>query len=37
VPEGGKRFADSAWSENPAFFAARQGYLAARAGEYAPG
>ena len=29
VPEGGKRFADPAWSENPAFFAVRQGYLAA--------
>ncbi len=29
VPEGDKRFADPAWSENPAFFAVRQGYLAA--------
>jgi len=29
VPEGDKRFADPAWSENPAFFALRQGYLAA--------
>ena len=28
VPEGDKRFADPAWSENPAFFALRQGYLA---------
>ena len=32
VPEGDKRFADPAWSGNPAFFAVRQGYLAARAG-----
>ena len=37
VPEGDKRFADPAWSEDPAFFAVRQGYLAARAGEYVPG
>ncbi len=29
VPEGDKRFADPAWSENPAFFAVRQGYLVA--------
>ena len=29
VPEGDKRFADPAWSKNPAFFAVRQGYLAA--------
>jgi polyhydroxyalkanoate synthase subunit PhaC len=29
VPEGDKRFADHTWSENPAFFALRQGYLAA--------
>ena len=29
VPEGDKRFADPTWSENPAFFAVRQGYLAA--------
>jgi polyhydroxyalkanoate synthase len=29
VPEGDKRFADPAWSQNPAFFAVRQGYLAA--------
>jgi len=29
VPEGGKRSADPAWSENPAFCAVRQGYLAA--------
>ena len=30
MPEGDdKRFADPAWSENPAFFAVRQGYLAA--------
>jgi polyhydroxyalkanoate synthase len=29
VPEGDKRFADPTWSENPAFFAMRQGYLAA--------
>jgi polyhydroxyalkanoate synthase len=35
VPEGDKRFADPAWSENPAFFAVRQGYLAARAGDLA--
>ena len=28
VPEGDKRFADPTWSENPAFFALRQGYLA---------
>ena len=35
VPAGGKRFADPAWSENPAFFAVRQGYLAAGAGDLA--
>jgi polyhydroxyalkanoate synthase subunit PhaC len=29
VPEADKRFADPTWSENPAFFALRQGYLAA--------
>ena len=30
MPEGDeKRFADPTWSENPAFFAVRQGYLAA--------
>jgi len=29
VPEGDNRFADPTWSENPAFFAERQGYLAA--------
>ena len=29
VPEGDKRFADPTWSENPAFFAVRQGYVAA--------
>ncbi len=29
VPAGDKRFADPTWSENPAFFAVRQGYLAA--------
>jgi polyhydroxyalkanoate synthase subunit PhaC len=29
VPEDDKRFADPTWSENPAFFALRQGYLAA--------
>jgi polyhydroxyalkanoate synthase subunit PhaC len=29
VPEGDKRFADRTWSDNPAFFALRQGYLAA--------
>src|ERR1700720_3411494 len=29
VPEGDKRFADRTWSDNPAFFAVRQGYLAA--------
>ncbi|HYB14298.1 MAG TPA: hypothetical protein VEF71_02340 [Streptosporangiaceae bacterium] len=29
VPGGDKQFADPAWSENPAFFAVRQGYLAA--------
>jgi hypothetical protein len=29
VPGGDKRFADPARSENPAFFAVRQGYLAA--------
>jgi polyhydroxyalkanoate synthase len=29
VPEGDKRFADRTWSDNPAFFAIRQGYLAA--------
>ena len=29
VPEGDKRFADPAWRQNPAFFAVRQGYLAA--------
>jgi polyhydroxyalkanoate synthase len=28
VPEGDKRFADRTWSDNPAFFAVRQGYLA---------
>jgi hypothetical protein len=35
MPEGDWRFADPAWSENPAFFAVRQGYLAARAGDLA--
>ncbi len=30
VPEGDKRLADPAWGESPAFFAVRQGYLAAR-------
>ena len=35
VPEDDKRFADPAWGENPAFFAVRQGYLAARAGDLA--
>ncbi len=35
VPEGDKRFAGPAWSENPAFFAVRQGYLAARAADLA--
>src|SRR5215472_11760452 len=29
LPEGDKRFADRTWSDNPAFFALRQGYLAA--------
>jgi polyhydroxyalkanoate synthase len=29
VPETDKRFADPTWTENPAFFALRQGYLAA--------
>ena len=29
VPEGDKRFADRTWSDNPAFFTVRQGYLAA--------
>src|SRR5579872_6269258 len=29
VPEGDKRFADRTWSDNPAFFALRQAYLAA--------
>ena len=29
VPEVDKRFADRTWSDNPAFFAVRQGYLAA--------
>ena len=29
VPDGDKRFADPTWSQNPAFFAVRQGYLAA--------
>ena len=29
VPEGDKRFADRAWSDNPAFFAIRQTHLAA--------
>jgi len=29
VPEGDKRFADRTWNDNPAFFAIRQGYLAA--------
>jgi poly[(R)-3-hydroxyalkanoate] polymerase subunit PhaC len=29
VPEGDKRFADRTWSDNPAFFAIRQAYLAA--------
>jgi hypothetical protein len=28
VPEGNKRLADPTWNENPAFFAARAGYLA---------
>jgi polyhydroxyalkanoate synthase len=28
VPEGDKRFADRAWTDNPAFFALRQVYLA---------
>ena len=35
VPEGDKRFADPAWSENPAFVAVRQGHLAARAADLA--
>jgi hypothetical protein len=35
VPEGDRRFADPAWSENPAFFTVRRGYLAARAGDLA--
>ena len=29
VPEDDKRFADRTWSDNPAFFTLRQGYLAA--------
>jgi polyhydroxyalkanoate synthase len=29
VPEDDKRFADRTWTDNPAFFALRQGYLAA--------
>ena len=29
VPEGDKRFADRTWTDNPAFFAVRQAYLAA--------
>jgi polyhydroxyalkanoate synthase len=29
VPDGDKRFADRTWNDNPAFFALRQGYLAA--------
>ncbi|MDQ2816158.1 MAG: poly-beta-hydroxybutyrate polymerase, partial [Actinomycetota bacterium] len=29
VPEGDKRFADRAWTDNPAFFALRQAHLAA--------
>jgi len=29
VPEGDRRFAHPRWGENPAFFAVRQGYLAA--------
>jgi len=29
VPDADKRFADPTWTENPAFFALRQGYLAA--------
>jgi polyhydroxyalkanoate synthase subunit PhaC len=29
VPESDKRFADRTWNDNPAFFALRQGYLAA--------
>jgi polyhydroxyalkanoate synthase len=29
VPEGDKRFADPAWTDNPAFFALRQAHLAA--------
>ena len=29
VPEGDKRFADRAWTDNPAFFAIRQAHLAA--------
>jgi hypothetical protein len=32
-PEGDRRFAGPAWSENPPFFAVRLGYLAARAGD----
>ena len=39
MPEGDeKRFADPTWSENPAFFAVRQGYLAAshRSGKRSP-
>ena len=28
VPDGDKRFADKTWTDNPAFFALRQGYLA---------
>jgi polyhydroxyalkanoate synthase len=30
VPPGDKRFADPAWTDNPAFFAVRQAHLAAR-------
>ena len=28
IPDGDKRFADKSWTDNPAFFALRQGYLA---------
>jgi polyhydroxyalkanoate synthase len=28
VPDGDRRFADKTWTDNPAFFALRQGYLA---------
>ena len=28
IPDGDKRFADKTWTDNPAFFALRQGYLA---------